>query len=115
MNSAVQLAKTWSAQINVNYLSKRPTAQGEDSRYFIPNTSVKKTFIDGKMAASVLWQNIGVFGAARQRITTSGADFYTTTNYIYETNIFLINLSFNLNRFVSKVKLPSSELNDREF
>ena len=30
------------------------------------------------------------------KITTSGADFYTTTNYIYETNILLINISFNL-------------------
>ncbi|WP_114936903.1 TonB-dependent receptor domain-containing protein [Mucilaginibacter endophyticus] len=115
MNTAFQFSKTWSAQANFNYLSKRPTAQGEDSRYFIPNTSVKKTFMNGRLAASLLWQNIGIFNAARQRITTSGTDFYTTTNYIYETNVLLINLSFNLNRFTSKLKLPNSELNDREF
>lgn len=114
-NTTFQLAKTWSAQANVNYLSKRPTAQGEDSQYFIPNTSIRKTFMNGRLATSLLWQNIGIFNAAKQRITTSGADFYTTTNYIYETNILLINISFNLNRFTSKLKLPNSELNDREF
>ncbi|MEN0055867.1 MAG: TonB-dependent receptor [Mucilaginibacter sp.] len=114
-NTTFQLAKTWSAQANVNYLSKRPTAQGEDSQYFIPNASVKKTLMNGRMAVSLLWQNIGIFNAAKQRITTSGPDFYTTTNYIYETNMLLINLSFNLNRFTSKLKLPNSELNEREF
>lgn len=114
-NSSFQLTKTWSAQANVNYLSNRPTAQGEDSQYFIPNATVKKTFMNGRLAASLLWQNIGIFNAAKQRITTSGVDFYTTTNYIYETDIFLINVSFNLNRLVSKLKLPNSELNEREF
>jgi len=115
INTAFQLAKTWSAQANVNYLSTRPTAQGEDSQYFIPNSSVKKTWMNGRLLTSLLWQNMGIFNAAKQRITTSGADFYTTTNYIYETNILLLNVSFNLNRFTSKLKLPNSELNDREF
>ncbi|KAA2243547.1 TonB-dependent receptor [Chitinophaga agrisoli] len=114
-NTTFQLAKTWSVQANVNYLSKRPTAQGEDAAYFIPNTSVRKTFMNGRFATTLQWQNIGIFNAAQQRITTSGTAFYTTTNYIYETNILLINMSFNLNRFASKLKLPSSELNDREF
>ncbi|HEY9535205.1 MAG TPA: TonB-dependent receptor [Mucilaginibacter sp.] len=115
-NTAFRLTNTWSAQANVNYLSKRPTAQGEDSRYLIPNMSVKKTMMNGRLSASVLWQNINLFNAtAKQRITTSGPDFYTTTNYIYETNMVLLNLSFNLNRFTSKLKLPNSELNDREF
>ncbi len=115
INSTFQMAKTWSAQANVNYQSKRPTAMGEDSQYFIPNASVKKTFANGRFAASLLWQNIGIFNAAKQRITTSGTSFYTTTNYIYEQNMVLVNLSFNLNRFTSKLKLPTSELNEREF
>jgi len=115
INTAFQLAKTWSAQANVNYLSTRPTAQGEDSQYFIPNSSVKKTWMNGRLSTSLLWQNMSIFNAAKQHITTSGADFYTTTNYIYETNILLLNVSFNLNRFTSKLKLPNSELNDREF
>ena len=30
-------------QGNVNYLSNRPTAQGEDSRFLSPNLAFKKT------------------------------------------------------------------------
>jgi ferric enterobactin receptor len=116
-NTSFQLSKTLSVQANVNYLSKRPTAQGEDSKFFVPNTSVKKTFIKGMLTASLLWQNMnmGFLGANKQRITTSGSNFYTTTNYISETDVFLINLTFNLNKFTSKLKLPNSEIGDKEF
>lgn len=114
-NTNLLLGKAWSLQVNVNYLSRRPTAQGQDSRYFIPNASLKKTWMSGRFSSSLLWQNIGILNAAKQRITTSGTDFYTTTNYIYETNMLLLNFSFSLNRLTSKQKLPSSELNEREF
>lgn len=116
-NTNFQLNKTLSLQANVNYLSKRPTAQGEDSRFFVPNTSIKKTFMNGRLAASLLWQNMnmGFLGANKQRITTSGPNFYTTTNYITETDVFLINLTFNLNRFTGKLKLPTSEVGEKEF
>jgi len=116
-NTNFQLSKTLSLQANINYLSKRPTAQGEDGQFFVPNTSVKKTFMKGRLSASLLWQNMnmGILGANKQRITTAGRDFYTTTNYISETDVLLINLSFNLNRFTSKLKLPTSETGDREF
>lgn len=116
-NTSFQLSKTLSLQANVNYLSKRPTAQGEDGRFFVPNTSVKKTFMKGRLSASLLWQNMnmGVLGANKQRITTAGPNFYTTTNYISETDILLLNLSFSLNRFTSKLKLPTSETGDKEF
>ena len=43
-NTTFNITSTLSLQANVNYLSKRPTAQGEDSRYLIPNMSLKKTF-----------------------------------------------------------------------
>lgn len=117
VNSNFKLGATWSLQANVNYLSARPTAQGEDSRFLVPNTSLKKTFMDGRMAATLQWQNmdLGMKQTQRQRITTSGKDFYTTTNYIYETDVFLLNLSFNLNKLGGKSKLPSSEFGDKEF
>jgi ferric enterobactin receptor len=116
-NTSFMLNKTLTLGANVNYLSKRPTAQGQDGAFFVPNTSIKKTFMNGRLAASLLWQNMnmGFLGANKQRITTSGANFYTTTNYISETDVFLINLSFNLNKFTSKIKLPTSEVGDKEF
>ncbi|WPQ63628.1 TonB-dependent receptor [Chitinophaga sancti] len=116
-NNNFQLGKTSSIQVNINYLSKRPTAQGEDGAFLVPNTSFKKSLMNGRLTVSLLWQNmnIGFLGANKQRITTSGPAFYTTTNYISETDVFLINLSFNLNRFTSKLKLPTSETGNREF
>jgi ferric enterobactin receptor len=116
-NTNFKLGSAWSLQANVNYLSARPTAQGEDSRFLVPNASLKKTFMDGRFSATLQWQNIdlGMGQTQRQRITTSGRDFYTTTNYIYETDVFLINLSYNLNRLSGKSKLPNSEIGDKEF
>jgi hypothetical protein len=78
---------------------------------------VKKSFLKGKLAATLQWQNmdLGIVGSNQQRISTWGKDFYTTTNYIQETDIFLLNLSYNLNQLTRKAKLPASEFGDREF
>ncbi|WP_207535260.1 TonB-dependent receptor domain-containing protein [Desertivirga arenae] len=116
-NSNIQLSKTTSFQWNVNYLSERVTAQGKDSRYVIPNASLKKNFWNGKASATLQWQNIdlGIFNANEQRITTWGSNFYTTTNYIQEKDLLLLNLSINLNQLGKKLKLPASEFGEREF
>ncbi len=116
-NQSFQASKTWSVQFNLNYLSARPTAQGEDSRFIIPNSSVKKSFMNGKLTASVLWQNmsLGLVNSNEQRITTRGSNFYTTTNYVHEKDLFVINLSYSLNQLAKKLKLPSSEFGEREF
>ncbi len=116
-NTTFNITPTFSVQANVNYLSKRPTAQGEDSRYLVPNLSVKKSFLDNRLTASIQWQNIdlGMHQSNRQRITTWGEDFYTTTNYIYETDMIMLNLSYNINFSKSKAKLPSSEFGEKEF
>jgi ferric enterobactin receptor len=116
-NTNFKLGATLNLQGNVNYLSYRPTAQGEDSRFLVPNTSLKKTFMNGRFAATLQWQSmdLGWNTSNKQRITTQGRDFYTTTNYIYETNVFLLNFSFNLNKLTGKSKLPNSEFGDKEF
>jgi ferric enterobactin receptor len=94
-----------------------------------PSLAVKKTFLRGKLAATFQWQNmdLGIVGANQQRISTWGSTrgstggstgdkgFYTTTNYIQETDVFLINLSYNLNQLIKKAKLPASEFGEREF
>lgn len=116
-NANFRLTPTLSVQGNINYLSERPTVQGEDSRFLSPNLSVKKSFLEGRLSAMLQWQNIdfGEFGSNRQRITTWGPDFYTTTNYIYETDVLMLNLSFNLNSADRKIKLPQSEFGEKEF
>ncbi|MGV3603683.1 MAG: TonB-dependent receptor domain-containing protein [Dyadobacter fermentans] len=115
--STFKIAPAWQVQWGISYLSKRVTAQGEDSRFVNPSLSVKKTFLKGKLAATLQWQNmdLGITGANRQRISTWGKDFFTTTNYIQETDVFLLNLSYNLNQLTKKAKLPASEFSEREF
>jgi len=116
-NTDIQLNPTLNIQGNVNYLSARPTAQGRDSRFLSPNLSIKKTFMNGRLSALLQWQNMdmGLFNANEQRITTVGTDFYTTTNYIYEKDVIMLNLSFNLNNLTRKLKLPESEFGTKEF
>lgn len=116
-NSNFTLSPTLNLQWSLNYISERATAQGEDSRFFNPNLSLKKTFMDGKLAATLQWQNmdLGLLKSNEQRITTRGVDFYTTTNYIYEVDILLVNLSFNINQVSKKTRFTESEFGEKEF
>jgi len=116
-NSTLNLDETTSITANVNYTSSKPTAQGEDSRFLSPNLSVKKTILNGNGTIGLQWQNInfGNMDSNQQRITTYSSDFYTTTNYSYETNVLLLNFSFNLNKLTNKNKLPTSEIGEKEF
>lgn len=116
-NSTFNLESNWSFTANVNFTSAKPTAQGEDSRFLSPNLAVKKTIFAGKGSLGFQWQNLnfGNINSNQQRITTFGDDFYTTTNYIYETNVLLLNFSYNFNKLRSKNKLPTSEIGEKEF
>lgn len=116
-NQTFQATKTLSAQLTINYISQRPTAIGEDSRFISPNVSIKKTFLKGSLTALFQWQNIGlgIIPSNEQRITARGNDFYTTTNYIQEKDVLILNISYNFNRQDRKIRLPSSEFGEREF
>ena len=116
-NANFNLGSGFSVQGNVNYLSARPTVQGKDSGFLSPNSSVKKTFIKGRMTALLQWQNIdlGLLKSNEQGISTWAPDFYTSTNYIYEVDVFMLNLSYNLNKLAKKLKLPGSEFGEKEF
>jgi outer membrane receptor protein involved in Fe transport len=117
LNTTFKLSSTLSVNATVNYLSDRPTAQGEDSRFLTPNLALKKTFMDNRFSLAFQWQyiDLGMKQSNRQRITTWGDDFYTSTNYIYETDIIMLNFSYNLNWKNGQSKLPSSEFGEKEF
>ena len=116
-NTTLQPASTWMLQANLNYLSQRITAQGEDSRFFVPNLSIKKSFVQNRLSVMFQWQNIGLgwLASNEQRITTRGVDFYTTTNYIQEKDIWLLNLSYSLRQRSKSVKMPTNEFGEKEF
>ena len=117
-NSTLQFWDTASLQFTFNYLSRRNTAQGEDSQFYAPNLTLKKSFLDNKLTATLQWQNIdlGLLNTNEQRITTfKPNEFYTTTNYIYEVDMVTLNLSYTFNKAKNRSKFIDSEFGKREF
>ncbi len=117
-NSSYTFSPTASVQFTFNYISAQNTAQGKDSRFYSPNLTFRKTFLDDRLVATLQWQNIdmGLLNTNEQRITTSrqGA-FFTTTNYVYEVDIVLLNLSYTFNNNKNRSKFIDSEFGKREF
>lgn len=116
-NATVDLTPTFEMQTAFNYLSERVTAQGVDSRFYNPSLSLRKSFLDNRLALTFQWLNIdmGLLDSNEQRITTVRDNFYTTTNYIYEVDILMIGVSYQLNQPSKKMKLLKSEFGDKEF
>ncbi len=118
LNSTYQFNTSTSLQFTLNYLSDRVTAQGEDSRYYSPNLTLRKTFYNNRLSATLQWQNmdLGLLDTNEQRITTSKTgSFFTTTNYVYEVDMITLNLSYNLNSNKNKSKFIKSEFGAKEF
>jgi len=118
LNSTYQFNKSTSLQFTLNYLSERATAQGEDSRFYSPNLSFRKTFLENRLIATLQWQNIdlGLLDTNEQRITTAKqGSFFTTTNYVYEVDMITLNLSYNFNSNKNKSKFIKSEFGAKEF
>ena len=117
-NSTYSFWENASLQFTFNYLSERVTAQGEDSRFYSPNLTFQKSFLNNRLTATLQWQNIdmGLLDTNEQRITTYRPnDFYTTTNYIYEVDMVLLNLSYTFKNGKNKSKFINSEFGKNEF
>lgn len=111
------LTQNWLVQFSINFLSERATAQGEDSRFLTPHLTIKKSSSDKRWNAQLQWLNLdpGFNQSNRQRITTYGSDFYSTTNYVYEVNQLQLSIGYNLTRKNRKINLPVSEIGEKEF
>lgn len=111
------LQKGLGLQFSINYLSNRVTAQGEDGAFVTPHLSIKKTTQDQRWYFQMQWLNIDMGSkiSNRQRITTRGSNFYSTTNYIYETDQIQFSLGFNMSKRNRKIVLPASEMAEKEF
>ena len=117
INQHFNLGKNWSSQMVINYLSNRPTLQGKDSYFLNPALSLKKQTDDQRWAFQLICQSLdlGWNSSNRQRITTSGQDFFTTTNYIYEVNQIQFSVGLNIMKKNRKIKVPESEMGEKEF
>jgi len=116
-NANFSILPTLDLQAAFNYLSERVTAQGVDSRFYNPSLTLRKTFLSDRLALNLQWLNIdmGLLESNEQRITTDRDNFYTTTNYIYEVDIVMLGLSYQLNQPSKKMNLIKSEFGDKEF
>ncbi|MDH5398473.1 MAG: TonB-dependent receptor family protein [Cyclobacteriaceae bacterium] len=117
-NTTVDFSKTANMTFALNYISNRNTAQGEDSRYLSPNLSIRKSFLNNSLTATVQWLNMdmGLLDTNEQEISTwRQGEFYTTTNYIYEVDMIMVNLSYVINKAKNKAKFIKSEFGEKEF
>ncbi|MDG1966106.1 MAG: outer membrane beta-barrel family protein [Flavobacteriaceae bacterium] len=118
LNSTYRFSDRSFAQLNFNYLSRRLTAQGEDSQFYSPNLTVSKRFWNDQLTATLQWKNIdmGLMNTNEQRITTQReGEFYTTTNYVYEVDVILLSFSYNFNNRKNTAKFIDSEFGKKEF
>jgi iron complex outermembrane receptor protein len=118
LNSTYSFWENASLQFTFNYLSERITAQGEDSRFYSPNLTFQKSFLDNRLTATLQWQNIdlGMLNTNEQRITAFRTnEFFTTTNYIYEVDMVFLNLSYTFKNGKNKSNFIDSEFGEREF
>lgn len=117
-NTSYAFTSTFSLQWSLNYLSKKITAQGEDSRFLSPNLVAKKSFFGDRFSATLQWLNMdmGLLPSNEQRITTwREGEFYTTTNYVLEVDMFMLNLSYTINPGKNKSRFVKSEFGEKEF
>jgi len=116
-NTTFKIQPLLTLQLTVNYTSRTVTAQGEDTRFLIPTLALKKILLKNQGSVSLQWQNIdlGMNESNRQRITTKGEGFYTSTNYIQEVDIFRINFSYQFSKLGKKLKFTESEFGEKEF
>lgn len=104
-------------QVGVNYLSEQVTAQGRDGRFFNPYLNLRREFPKQRLSLTFQWQNIGLglWENNQQRITTLNDNFFTTTNYLYETDILRLGVGYLFTKLKQEVTGPKSEFGDQEF
>ena len=118
VNSTYALKQSASIQFTFNYISERNTAQGKDSRFYTPNLTFKKSFLNNQLVATLQWQNMdmGLLKTNEQSIATSRPqEFYTYTNYVYEVDMVILNISYTFNKVKNRSKFIKSEFGKREF
>jgi outer membrane receptor protein involved in Fe transport len=116
-NATFKLPAKFNVQLAFNYLSERVTAQGIDSRFYNPSLSIRKEWMGGRFSANLQWlyMDMGLLNSNEQRITTEQPNFFTTTNYIYETDVFVLNFTYRFTQRQRKVDFLKSEFGDKEF
>ncbi len=117
LNGTFEITPTLTSQFNLNYVSRTATIQGENSKLFSPNLSVRKSILDNRGALTLQWLHMGMgwLDANQQRMTTRGDDFYFSTNYINEVDVVMLSFTYRINELAKALSFSKSEFGDKEF
>ncbi|MGF1635751.1 MAG: TonB-dependent receptor domain-containing protein [Cyclobacteriaceae bacterium] len=117
INSTFEILPRLDLQFSLNYMSRTVTIQGEDSRFFMPNIVLSKSLMKEQASISLQWMAIGMgfLDTNQQRISNFGNDFTSSTNYIKEVDMVMINFSYRINELTRKLKFNKSEFGEQEF
>lgn len=111
-NTSFRLSEKWRAQWNATYVSRTATAQGNDTDMLLSNIGLKFS-INKKWAADLLFQNI--FDGNRQRITTQGMAFFSSTEYSKYDRLVQLTLGYRFNERGKSAKTIKTEYGEKDF
>ncbi|MDX2281584.1 MAG: outer membrane beta-barrel family protein [Saprospiraceae bacterium] len=111
-NTSFRISERWRIQWNATYLSRTVTAQGNDTDMLLSNIGLKFS-ISKRWTADLLFQNI--FDDNRQRITTQGDNFFSSTEYSKYDRLIQLTLGYRFNEAGKSAKNIKTEYGEKDF
>lgn len=96
-NNTFMIKKSTKIQINGMYNGPSVTAQGKTEGYYMVNAAVRRDFLDKKLSATL--QVRDMFSSAKHEFTSSGPDFHNYSEYIRESPIVMLTVSYRFNNY----------------
>jgi len=96
-NNTFKIKKNTKLQINSMYNGGSVTAQGEAAGYYMVNFAARQDFLDNKLSATLQVRDI--FSSAKRQFTSSGPDFYNYSEYVRESPIITMTISYRFNNY----------------
>ncbi len=96
-NNTFIIKKNTKIQLNSMYNGESVTAQGKTSGYYMVNFAARQDFMAKKLSATL--QVRDVFSTAKHEFISSGPDFYNYSEYVRESPIVTLTISYRFNNY----------------
>ena len=96
-NNTFKIKKNTKLQLNSMYNGESVTAQGKTSGYYMVNFAARQDFLDNKLSATLQIRDI--FSSAKHEFESSGPDFYNYSEYVRESPIITLTISYRFNNY----------------
>jgi hypothetical protein len=97
MNNMFKVLPSTSLQLDGRYNSPQVSAQGERKSYYSVNVAIRHEFIPRQMSATLQFRN--VLNTVKWASVSEGRDFYNEREFLPDTPIIMLNLSYVFNNF----------------